>query len=37
MTRSCWQRVRQALLGRGLPPALLDLRPAAKDDDDDII
>jgi hypothetical protein len=30
--------IRAALLGRGLPPALLDLRPAAaKDDDDDIV
>ena len=32
------EEIRNALLGRGLPPALLDLRPAAaKDDDDDIV
>ena len=29
------EEIRQALLGRGLPPALLDL--TAKDDDDDIV
>ena len=32
------EEIRAALLGRGLPPALLDLRPADvkdKDDDDD--
>jgi hypothetical protein len=30
--------IRAALLGRGLPPALLDLRPSSvKDDDDDIV
>jgi hypothetical protein len=32
------EEIRAALLGRGLPPALLDLRPAdAKDEDDDIV
>jgi hypothetical protein len=32
------EEIRAALLARGLPPALLDLRPAdAKDEDDDIV